>query len=80
MVSQICELTVAQLIFEAAGRVRIIGSSKGAFLSEFYSSDPIKTCTVQQPLVITNLQEHVRGREEKGRAVTRYRAAVIFLG
>lgn len=36
-VSQMCELTVAQLIFEAAGRVKIIRSSKGAFLPGFYS-------------------------------------------
>lgn len=77
-VSQMCELMVAQLIFEIAGRVRIIGTFTGTFLPGFYSSDPIKTHTVQQLLVTTKLQEHVR--EGKGRAVGRYGAAGIFFG
>lgn len=75
-----CELMVAQLIFEIAGRVRIIGTFTGTSLPGFYSSDPIKTHTVQQLLVTTNLQENVRAREGKGRAVGRYGAAKIFLG
>lgn len=44
-VSQMCELMVAQLIFEIAGRVRIIGTFTGTFLPGFYSPDPIKTHT-----------------------------------
>lgn len=73
-----CELMVAQLIFEIAGGVRIIGTFTGTFLPGFYSSDPIKTHSVEQLLVTTNLQEHIR--EGKGRGAGRYGAAGIFLG
>lgn len=75
-----CELIVAQLIFEIAGRVRITGTFTGTFLPGFYSSDSIKTHTVQRLLVTTNLQEHITAREGKERALGRYGAAGIFFG